>query len=191
LATVSKKQAAEALSMISKSGLRSKQHRSYRLAAPHFFAWGLFWLVGYGSTALWPREADYVWMTIVAVWAFGSLTILPRFRSITSSGREGELEHVTARVVVSMGAGILLVIGMMLILHPRGQQIAALVPLLVSIAYIAAGTWGAGPRYSVIGGLLTAITLGSYLWLPAYFLWLMAFAGGGVLILTGVWLRTA
>jgi hypothetical protein len=48
-----------------------------------------------------------------------------------------------------------------------------------------------GLRYLVVGAALAALTLLCFFFLREHFYAVMAFAGGGALILTGFWLRRA
>ena len=66
----------------------------------------------------------------------------------------------------------------------------AFVPMLMAAIYMVMGLW-LGWRYSAIGGALAVLTLGGFFLLPVHFLLWMAFVGGGALILTGLWLRSA
>ncbi len=85
----------------------------------------------------------------------------------------------------------LMIFGTALIMQPQGIEMGAFIPLLVASVYIGVGLWGAGSRYVVIGATLAVLALCGYLMLRDHFLLLMAFAGGGALILTGLWLRNA
>jgi hypothetical protein len=75
------------------------------------------------------------------------------------------------------------------VLRPTGaKQIAALIPLMVAIAYVIPGIWR-GPRYVVTGLAVAALTLfGFFLVREHFFLW-MAIIGGAALILAGLWLK--
>lgn len=191
MTTLSTNEAEHALNEIRTSERRSQQRRSYRRAAPHFFAWGVLWLVGYGASDLWPHAASAVWIALVALWVLGSFLAVRRVAGTAQGAGEDAPAHVIRRIVALVGVGTLLVGGTTLIMHPSGEQVAAYVPLLVSIAYVVAGIWRAGPRFAAIGILLYVLTLCGYVFLPSSFLLLMAFGGGSVLALTGAWLRSA
>lgn len=188
--TLSEDQAAEALRQIHVAGVRSRQRWAYRAAAPHLFLWGLLWLIGYGATAYWPQDGSAIWAAIVAGWALAALLVLPRLpRAGTRNGEEAIRK--LRRVVASLAVGVLLVIATAVIMHPRGPEMGAYVPLVVAVTYLGAGIWGAGPRYAALGAALFIVTLGAYLLLPAYFLWILAVGGFGTFTVTGLWLRSA
>jgi hypothetical protein len=76
------------------------------------------------------------------------------------------------------------------ILRPSALQIGAYWPLLCAALYAGIGLW-AGVRYVVVGGLLAVLTLFGFFALRNQFFGVMAIAGGGSLVLTGLWLRRA
>ena len=61
-------------------------------------------------------------------------------------------------------------------------------PLLLSAIYAAMGLWR-GLRFVLVGAFLAAITLGAYFFVKDFFFIWMALAGGGSLLLTGLWMR--
>jgi hypothetical protein len=77
------------------------------------------------------------------------------------------------------------------ILPPSNDaQISAFFPTVVALFYCLIGIWTRGTRLVFAGIAVAALTLGGYFLLPQYFTLWMAVAGGGALILGGIWLRT-
>ncbi len=75
------------------------------------------------------------------------------------------------------------------ILPPTNElQVGAFSPLLLSAIYAAIGLWR-GLRFVLLAVFLAAITLGAYFFLKDFFFVWMALAGGGSLLLTGLWMR--
>jgi hypothetical protein len=70
----------------------------------------------------------------------------------------------------------------------QARQIDAFFPLVFGGAYLIAGVW-LGTRYVICGVALIAATVAGYFYAGDAFGWWMAVAGGGVLLLTGLWLR--
>jgi hypothetical protein len=195
-------EAAQALREIESIRTRSTQLRSYRYAAPQFILWGIFWLIGYGASDLAPAYANRVWPGITILWVLLYLFYFSRSGpgvaapgAANASMRAAEDARMQRRYrlrILGLAAlAFLMIVGTALIMRPRGIEMGAYVPLLVASVYIGAGLWGAGSRYVLIGAALAVLTLCGYLLLRQYFLLLMAFAGGGALILTGLWLRRA
>ena len=71
-----------------------------------------------------------------------------------------------------------------------GRQVAGFFGLLVASGYAIVGCWS-GLRWLLAGVVMGALTLSGYFLLPAYFNLWMGCVGGGVLALTGVWMRRA
>ncbi len=95
------------------------------------------------------------------------------------------------RLLVSLIAVGAFATGVLVILEPRTDAAAgAFVPLMAALYYVLTGLWARAPRIAVLGVALAALTLGGYLWLPDFFILLMAVGGGGALILGGLWMRT-
>jgi hypothetical protein len=195
-------EAAQALREIESVRTRSTQLRSYRYAAPQFILWGIFWMVGYGASDLAPDYANRVWLGITVLWVllyvfyfsrrdWAGQASSPASASVRSAESTRLQRLYRLRFLGLAGVASLMIVGTALIMQPRGIEMGAYVPLLVASTYIGAGLWGAGSRYMVIGVVLAALTLCGFLLLREYFLLLMAFAGGGALVLTGAWLRSA
>jgi hypothetical protein len=69
-----------------------------------------------------------------------------------------------------------------------GKQVSSFITLTVALAYVLVGLW-AGLRWIVAGVAVAALTLFAYFVVPAYFNTWMGLVGGGVLVVTGYWLR--
>jgi len=69
-----------------------------------------------------------------------------------------------------------------------GKQVSPFITLTVALAYGLVGLW-AGLRWIGAGVAVAALALFAYFFVPAYFNTWMGFVGGGVLVLTGYWLR--
>jgi hypothetical protein len=79
------------------------------------------------------------------------------------------------------------------ILKPTdGKQLCAYPALITGCAYMAIGLWR-GVRYMISGVAVVAMTLIGFYFIDGLLpitLW-FAFVGGGAMILTGLWFRTA
>jgi hypothetical protein len=183
---ITPEQAAEALRDAERARSRSIEHYSYRIAAPQLIMAGVFWILGYGLTDLYPRQAGHVWLALGVVWAVLSFLSNLATRPKTGTGRAAAPRRfvtifLTIWVFIASTAAIM---------QPRGSEMGAFVPMLMAAIYMVMGLW-LGWRYSAIGGALAVLTLGGFFLLPVHFLLWMAFVGGGALILTGLWLRSA
>jgi hypothetical protein len=177
--SLSPEQAAEALREIEETRQRSLEFMVYRQGAPVLVICGVIWIVGFASNAMWPTDAKIVWTVLTFIGAIAGWLITP-------GGNPGQ----SFRYVASWVVFLLLFYGAGAILAPQtGSQRAALAALLVAAAYALTGIWWL-QRYLWLGLALFAVTLFGFFFAPRFELW-MAVAGGGGLILGGLWLRAA
>ncbi|WP_186147357.1 hypothetical protein [Burkholderia gladioli] len=179
---LTREQAARALQEIDAvSGHSGRLHR-YAHAAPILTLWGWIWLRGFGLGEIWPRGAGLIWIPLNLIGVAGSLYL----------GQRGKTERAAATNWRWLGSilAILAFYLAVLTLFPTAspRQSAALIALIVALAYGLAGLWF-GARFAVAGAVLAMLTLAGYFLLPGHFLLWMAVLGGGALMLAGVWLR--
>lgn len=189
---VSEKDAAEALDLVTNADQSVRRHRNYREAAPFFILWGMIWFFANAVTGVWPERGGQAWMAGIAVGFVVTivLTVLQarryrrlRFYTPSESRLIGRRAGMTGATIMAFFAATLFV------MWPyTGMQQNAYISLCWAFAYMAAGAWLGWRLF--ITGLVTvvAILTGFTLLREHYFVW-MAFAGGGSLILGGLWLR--
>ena len=71
-----------------------------------------------------------------------------------------------------------------------GPEILMLFTLLVAAGFTIAGCWS-GLRYAAVGVALGGLAVGVFVLAPAHLNLIVPFAGGGALVLGGLWLRRA
>ena len=169
--------AARSLSEIEKVEARSGRALGYQFAAPHFFLWGVVWMLGYGLSDLRPGWSKFAWPILILA-ALVTIVLLPR-----PAKRGGWRAAVLLLVLLGFVAATFAVLGPV-----SDRQQAAFIPLIVAAIQIWAGLY-AGLRYALAGAIVAALTLGGYFLLREHFLLWMALVGGGGLILTGIWFR--
>ncbi len=179
-------EAAEALRDIDATALRSREFKSYRIAAPYFFIWGVIWILGYGATGLSPRYG-IAWLPLTFIGVVLNAYIGWRNRRQESgSARQGTMWWAT------FIAFALFIAATYAILPPHEvNQMNAFPALVTAMAYGLAGIWSNRPRLIWLGAAVAAATMGGYFFLAPWFAFWMAAVGGGGLILTGFWMRTA
>jgi hypothetical protein len=179
---IANQEAASVLKEAEATERRSRQAYSYSVGAPHFFIWGVAWIAGYGGTALAGDAANWIWAGVVLLGTAA--------RFVAGRARQGA-DYAFGRRLALLGVIYAFSIGLFALFWPmNGLQVAAYFPLLIAALYAGFGLW-IGMRFIVMGAILAAATLGGYFFLPHHFLLWMALAGGGALILGGVWLRQA
>lgn len=179
---LSKSEAAESLRAIEATSATSARLRNYSSAAPHFMLWGLVWACGYSFSALHPEMRNAGWAAAIAVGVMGALFLGTRGDGRKSS--PGRSLAVSGAIAAFFGL-LFVVLGPM---QPR--QIDAFFPLVFAGAYVLAGIW-VGARFAVCGAIVAAVTIAGYFYAGDAFGYWMAAAGGGTLLLTGLWLRSA
>ena len=181
---ISPEEASQTLEEIDRTGDYSRELHIYKESSPHFLIWGLVWAFGYAVTDFAPEYRNLAWGAGIAVGALSSIFLASRQTQGGSRARAGFSWRYAA---ISGGfAAFFGVMSFVLKLDPR--QVDAFIPLVFAGAYLFAGLW-AGLRFSLCGVVLAVAVLVGYFNAGTHFgLW-MAVAGGGVLVLTGLWLR--
>lgn len=175
-------EAEQALREISNTERVSATSYGYRTASPHLLAWGVIWIVGYGSSFLKPAWSA-VWPVLSVIGVAISLSLGWKERHSARS--------VDWRYRATLLVAFLFTLAMFAILSPKEPaQIGAFTPMLVALLYCLAGIWTHGARILMTGIVLAVLTVVGYFWLPSVFLLWMAAVGGGALILGGIWLRS-
>ena len=184
--TISTTEAREALRDIDASADLARAFQGYRIAAPYFFIWGVIWIVGYGATGLSPSNY-VVWPPLTVVGM--ALSVYVGWRNRAQKGRDARFGM---RMWATFLAFALFVAGTYAILQPHiPNQFSAYPALVTGMAYALAGLWSNRLRLTVVGAAIAAAAMIGFFYLGDYLaFWLAAFGGGG-LILTGFWLRSA
>lgn len=182
--TLSSQDAIEALRDIDRVGQRTRQLTGYARSSPYLLLWGVIWFLGYGGCYLRPQQSGWIWAVLDTVGLVASIVISSRL-----AARRGATASRGGRAfgLVAIACGLILATDVLM--GPMTMNQAGAFPALLAAAvYAGVGLW-AGPRWLVLGTTLALLTAAGYWWTPAYFMLWMAFAGGGALILAGLWLR--
>ena len=180
---LSQEEAATALKEIERTGNHTRELQSYAGAAPHFVVWGLVWMFGYAMTEFMPESRNLFW---------GAGIVTGSLLSVVIGGRAGNeraaRDHNPWRYAAISG-GIAAFFGIAaMILKFDAREIDAFIPLMFAGMYMLAGLF-AGLRFAICGAVLALAVAVGYANVGEHFgLWMAAF-GGGILLLTGFWLR--
>ncbi len=178
---ISPEDAAEALKVVEASERRSLELRGYQSVAPHLMLWGVLWAAGYMLDFFLPDLSAWGWsgLTILG-WLVGYRIVAKDRHNVPDMRFFG---IVIAFVLFTAASGIIM-------MPHKPYQMAAFVPIVVSLFYVMVGLFGM-PRLVIAGASLFVLTLiGYFLFLGLFLPW-MAIVGGGTLILSGVWIRRA
>jgi len=185
---ITENEAAESLRDVERVSRRTHVASAYALASPHLILWGLVWVAGYTGTGLTaPEQWGWVWLPGIVAGSIGS-AMLGRRAARSGVAKAG---GSTAARSLLMALIIMLFMGSVYLVFKPTSPLPYLVfpALIMAVTYALVGTFGL-PRFTWIGaGVFAAVMLG-YLLAPALMPFWLAAAGGGGLILGGVWMRT-
>jgi len=193
--TLDKTAAAEALAEIGASQRRSSSLYSYTRAAPYMALAGLMWLVAdllmqfssFNKTLIWPV------VSILGTIGFIALALTQN----RTGSRPGSVAEEKAKDGVFwriMGVWLTVFVFMVatfIVFQPSdGIQTHTFIGVFFGSVYTAVGFW-MGWRMVATGIALTALSLFGFFEVHQYYLAYMGVVGGGALILSALWMRTA
>jgi hypothetical protein len=177
MAPLTHEDAARALGEIEQMRARSSRAYGYRAYSPYLILWGAIWAAGQGASLVWPEQAVLVWWALV-LGAVAVTCLLPR-RPRRANWRIPAVVAIALVFVAAVHAAI----------GPdRPRLDAAVPPLVIAAIYTGMGLW-LGLRFAVAGLVLAACVLAGTFFLDVDLRSWIGFAGGGALILAGLWLR--
>lgn len=177
--TLSPHEARDALNDVAAAEARTRMFRSYRISSPHLILWGVIWMIGYsvGGVAS-PKWINITWAILIALGFLGGIWFTRRAGAGNSAARRGLIWLPI----------VLFVISTYTLMQPTLKiQFEAFPALCTAAAYAFMGLFRA-PAYLWLACLIYAIILIGYFFLQPIFPYLMALAGGGSLIASGIWL---
>ena len=184
--SMSQDEASSALHDIEATERRSRTLFSYSLASPYLLMWGVLWLIAGVVGAVSSAHTGIGWSVVDMVGLVGNAGLM--VRQAWRCGERGE----RVRLLRYFGTAAVLVafIGLTLMVFApvAGPEILMLFTLLVAAGLTIAGCWS-GLRYAAVGVALGGLSVGVFVLAPAYLNLIVPFAGGGALILGGVWMR--
>ena len=186
--SVSKDDASSALHDIEATERRSRLLFGYGLASPYLLMWGALWLIAGTIGAVSPAHTAIGWGVVDIVGLLGTAYLIVRHarRCGERSDRIHLLRYVGSAAALAAFVGLTL----MVFAPVKGVDVLMLFTLVAAAGYVVAGCWS-GLRYAVVGVALGGLAVGVFLLAPAYLHLIVPFAGGGALILGGLWLRRA
>ena len=188
--TISRAEAAQALSDIDTTTGRSRTFGAYRVTGPILMLWGVIWALGYTGMGLWPIERWGVVWGVLDVVGVALTILLARRRSGTAAATAAS--SVAAWRGLATALVIMLFLGASFAIFQPTDQNAYMTFPVVLAGFIYAGIGiQRMPRLIWIGAAMAGIALiGFYAFQPILPFWL-AVVGGGGLLAGGLWLRSA
>ena len=182
--SIGRDEAARALRDAEAAADRSEAAVGYQRSSQHLFLWGVLWAAGNLAAYFRLPLGRYAFAILMLTGMAGSFWV-----GMRASRRDGRRRNYAVQSLVVGVALALFSNGMMVVAQISSLAIAeAIICLAVGAAYMVMGV-SMGWRLSIVGFLLMVAIMAGWIYArEQFFLW-MAFAGGGGLILGGLWLR--
>jgi hypothetical protein len=185
---ISSTEAAEALRDIAQTDRRTRVSGAYHVASPHLILWGLIWAAGYTGSGLTPPEKwGLVWLPLIAIGVVGAIALGMR---AGSKGAAGASSFSSARwTIPALAIGIFM--GAVYFVFQPASPLPYLVfpALITALIYVLLGVLLGLPRYTAIGAIMFVVTMIGFIYARPMLPFWIAIAGGGGLILGGLWMR--
>lgn len=176
--------AEQAMADIERSRGRSFSLRNYARSGPIFAAWGIAWLIMNLTRYYGAPHADFYGAAVMGAAVLISIVYGRRGRGGGNAARARQL------AISSAVSGAALT-GLLILVAASDRALAnATVSWIAASLYTVAGIWF-GTRISIIGVLLGLVVLGAWFLAREHFELILGLAGGGALVLTGLWLWRA
>lgn len=181
---ISQTEAAAALLDIEQTSRRTQVSGAYSVASFYLILWGIIWAIGYTACGLLPVEKwGYAWLPLIAVGVIGTIALSRRPRAgVGAPSRTGSSFLLAAAIALFMA-------GTYTVFQPTSPEPYLIFPsLITALIYVTIGLFGF-PRFVWIGAAIFVVAMGAWLFAQPLLPFLIAAAGGGGLILGGLWLR--
>jgi hypothetical protein len=179
---ITREEAQASLGMIEETRDRTVRQLQYRGASQLLVIWGLVWIVGFLGTQYYPRVDEWIWLVVDVIGiALTAVICTKTFGQVRS--------EAGSRIGWFWGVLFVYAYLYMGILGPvDGTQVAAFIATHVMFAYVVMGLWLKSNAMIWLGGSITVMTAIGFFALQPYFgLW-MAVTGGGVLLVSGLYM---
>lgn len=189
---VTRDEAAQALADINRASDKIVELKGYNHGAPYFMIWGLVWLFANIVTQFWPDQANWAWGPGVVIGMIAStVTGLIQSKTIKTTASTAATAKIGRRIAMTSVTMFVFIFCIIYIARPEtSREINALISIFFPFLYMGAGIW-AGWRLFAIGAVTAAGIMAGYIWIDEYYALWMGLFGGGALIASGLWLRSA
>jgi hypothetical protein len=188
---ISSTEAAEALRDIAQTDRRTRVSGAYHVASPHLILWGLIWAVGYTGSGLTPPEQwGLVWLPLIAIGVVGAIALGMRAGARREPGTSGAAGFSAGKsAMLAMAIGVFM--GSVYFVFQPATPLPYLVfpALITALIYVLLGALLGLPRYTAIGAIMFVVTMIGFVYAKPMLPFWIAVAGGGGLILGGLWMR--
>jgi hypothetical protein len=175
------KDAREALNVVDDARYSLAVLKGYRHSAPFLILWGVVWIAGFGLSDLLPSRTGLIWLVADAVGFAGSIWL-----GVKSPRRQGRFDWRPFAVAAVVAAFFFAATNL---LHVDDmERFSGFTVLVFALIYTILGIY-LGLRILIVGLVMGVVAVGGYYLVDRHYLMWLAAAGGGSLILGGLWLR--
>jgi cbb3-type cytochrome oxidase subunit 3 len=188
---ISSTEAAEALRDIAQTDRRTRVSGAYHVASPHLILWGLIWAAGYAGSGFTPPEKwGLVWLPLILVGVVGAILLGRRGAAMGVGGASGAAGFSVGKSM-TLALAIGLFIGSVYFVFQPVSPLPYLVfpALITALIYVLLGGLLGLPRYVAIGAIMFLVTMVGFIYAKPFLPFWIAAAGGGGLVLGGLWMR--
>jgi hypothetical protein len=188
---ISSTEAAEALRDVAQTDRRTRVSGAYHVASPHLILWGLIWVAGYTGSGLTPPEKwGLVWLPLILVGIVGAIALGMRAAGSGAKAASGKSGFSAGRSA-TLALAICLFIGSVYFVFQPVSPLPYLVfpALITALVYVLLGGVLGLPRYVAIGAMMFLVTMIGFVYAKPFLPFWIAAAGGGGLVLGGLWMR--
>ena len=189
---ISSTEAAEALRDIAQTDRRTRVSSAYQIASPHLILWGLIWVAGYTGSGLTPPDKwGLVWLPLILVGVIGAIALGMRAGAQRTESGETRGAGFSASRAATLAIAIGLFIGSVYFVFAPVSPLPYLVfpALITALIYVLLGGLMGLPRYTAIGAVMFLVTMAGFIYAKPVLPFWIAAAGGGGLVLGGLWMR--
>jgi len=189
---ISSTEAAEALRDIAQTDRRTRVSGAYHVASPHLILWGLVWAAGYTASGLTPPDRwGLVWLPLIVVGVIGAVALGMRAGAQRTASGESRAFGFSGGRAAILAIAVGLFIGSVYFVFQPVSPLPYLVfpALITALIYVLLGGLLGLPRYVWIGAIMFVVTMAGFIYAKPVLPFWIAAAGGGGLILGGLWMR--
>jgi len=183
--SITTSEAAQSLHEAEITGRRMRAADAYSAASGYLILWGAIWFLGYAGCGLVaPVYWAAVWVPLILVGGVASAVLGHR-----GTGRRDPVRGERAATLIMSAAIAVFIVSVLAVFRPAEPEPSLMLPALVTgLVYMLMGSLVLR-RFVWIGAAIFVVALAGYFLARPMLPFLLALAGGGGLVLGGLWLR--
>lgn len=182
---ISQQEASSVLRDVEATETRTVRSGLYAAASPHLVLWGAIWACGYAACQFTgPERWAPIWGVLTAVGV-----ALAFWLSWRQSSRSARRDHSAGTIaVMTLTVGLFIIATLVLFAPVEPMAALAFPSLVMGLVYVMMG-YNLMPRLAFVGAGIASVVMAGFLLAPEWTALFAALAGGGGLMLGGLWLR--